>query len=329
VLLALPAGALAAGGPSASTGTAREASGTTAVLTGTVNPNGQATTYAFQYGTTTQYAQETGVQSAGSGSTPVAVAATVTGLQPGTTYHFRLLAANASGSAAGSDLTFKTAGLAPPPAPAPHATTGPATSVEAHEAALNGTVDTAGSTVRYYFQIGTRLPYVLQTLPRTAPASKAPVQVQAPVLGLASGQTYHYRLVVVSENGETAAGSDLTFATPAGRRASPRALEVSASPRVQRRLPAVVTVSGRLVLPAGVSAARACRGGFVDITFRVRTIAIQMLRAGLHSNCSFRLPVRFSVRRRLLGGHVQVHVLFPGNGFLRRLEGPVRTVQIG
>jgi hypothetical protein len=87
-------------------------------------------------------------------------------------------------------------------------------------------------------------------------------------------------------------------------------------------------VSGKLVAPPTLSDALACRG-YVDIGFRVRRIAIQFLRAGIRSDCTFSSPVRFSVRRRLLGGRVQVHALFAGNRFMQRLAAPVKTIQVG
>jgi hypothetical protein len=124
------------------------------------------------------------------------------------------------------------------------------------------------------------------------------------------------------------AGSDVGFSTIPNSRVNPRAVEVSVSPRFQRRLPDIVTVSGRVVAPPTLDNELACRGYF-DIGSRVRTIAIQFLRAGIHSDCTFSLPVRFSERRRLLGGHVQVEVLFAGNRFMQRLAAPTRTIQIG
>jgi len=87
-------------------------------------------------------------------------------------------------------------------------------------------------------------------------------------------------------------------------------------------------VPGRLVPPSSLTNALACRGYF-DITFRVGQIAIQMLRAGIHNDCPFSLPVVFHNRARLLGGHVLVHVLFAGNRFLHRLEAPVASIQVG
>jgi hypothetical protein len=329
--LAIESGALAANPPTATTGAAREVTDTTAAVAGWINPSGQATRYAFQYGAFTPYASETAVQDGGSGNAMTAVATELTGLQPGTTYHFRLLATNASGTSVGSDLTFRTGGIAPPPGTSLIATTGLVTNIDAHDASLNGTIEpsgpTVGSTVNYYFQLGTQF-YELETLGQALRSSSATVPVSARLIGLQSDHLYHYRLVAMGESGVTSAGADRTFSTAPTTRLNPRAIQAFASPVFQRRLPDIVTVSGRLLPPRSLQADSACHG-FVDITFRVRTVAIQLLRAGLRSDCTFSLPVRFSVRRRLRGGRVEVYVLFPGNQFLNRLAAPVQSIQIG
>ena len=82
--------AVAASSPSASTGSATSVKSTSAVLNGTINPNGAATVYRFEYGLTNAYGSTTSIKSAGSGTKSVAVARTVSGLIPGTTYHYRL-----------------------------------------------------------------------------------------------------------------------------------------------------------------------------------------------------------------------------------------------
>jgi hypothetical protein len=94
--------------PTAVTGAASGVSRSSATVSGTVNPGGQPTTYRFQYGTSTAYPSSTAGASAGSGTAAVPVAATLTGLQRGTTYHYRLVATNGSGSSYGADQTFKT-----------------------------------------------------------------------------------------------------------------------------------------------------------------------------------------------------------------------------
>jgi hypothetical protein len=94
--------------PSVSTGAAGSITRSAAAVSGTVNPNGRSTTYYFQYGTTTSYGPTTASQAAGSGTTAVNVSANLSGLTAGTTYHYRVHASNASGTAYGSDRTFTT-----------------------------------------------------------------------------------------------------------------------------------------------------------------------------------------------------------------------------
>lgn len=103
------------GAPLASTGEATAIGETDATLNGQVNPNGKATTWFFNYGTTNGYGHTTAVVSAGEGSTSRLESIPVTGLLPGTTYHFQIVAHNALGDAPGLDQTFKTNSPAPPP----------------------------------------------------------------------------------------------------------------------------------------------------------------------------------------------------------------------
>jgi hypothetical protein len=96
--------------PGVTTGDATTVSSGTAMLQGQVNPNARVSTYHFEFGTTAAYGTATASQTTGAGVSPEAVAATVSGLVPGTTYHFRLMATNADGTAAGADRTFVAAG---------------------------------------------------------------------------------------------------------------------------------------------------------------------------------------------------------------------------
>jgi hypothetical protein len=93
--------------PAATTGAASAVTATTATLNGTVSPNKEATTYRFEYGTTTAYGSQTPAGTS-SGNASKAVSADITGLAPSTTYHFRLVATNASGTAMGADAQFTT-----------------------------------------------------------------------------------------------------------------------------------------------------------------------------------------------------------------------------
>ncbi len=121
VLLALLAGATAfipvsgaladASAPSATTSHASNATYSSVVVYGYVNPNGLATGYSFQYGTTTGYGGQTSLAPAGEGTKSVKLSQAITGLQPGTIYHYRIVAVNGAGLTNGKDRTFKTASV--------------------------------------------------------------------------------------------------------------------------------------------------------------------------------------------------------------------------
>jgi hypothetical protein len=102
--------------PTVTTGSAGSVGSSSATLTGTVNPRGAATTYHFEFGTTTAYGHSSVAASSGGGTSAVAVAAGLGGLAPRTLYHYRLVASSAGGTTVGADRTFVT-GAAPPPPP--------------------------------------------------------------------------------------------------------------------------------------------------------------------------------------------------------------------
>jgi hypothetical protein len=100
--------------PDATTGPATNVSQHQVRLAGTVNPHGSATSYAFQFGTSPSYDADTPHLKTGTGTTAVAVNATLSGLQLGTTYHYRLVATNAQGqTTTGVDRTVTTQGPGP------------------------------------------------------------------------------------------------------------------------------------------------------------------------------------------------------------------------
>jgi hypothetical protein len=84
--------------------------GVSALLKGTVDPEGLATTYRFEYSTNAGFtgSVKTPIASAGSGVDPRPARAAVSGLTPSTTYHYRLLATNASGTTTGTATSFTT-----------------------------------------------------------------------------------------------------------------------------------------------------------------------------------------------------------------------------
>ena len=98
---------LAAAPPTVSTLAATNITATTAMLNGTVNPNGAVlSTNYFQYGLTTNYGRFSATNTLTATYGISAVTNQLTSLAPGTFYHYRLVAANSAGTTLGSDQTF-------------------------------------------------------------------------------------------------------------------------------------------------------------------------------------------------------------------------------
>ncbi len=83
-------------------------SSTSATLRAKVNASGLATTGSFEFGTDAGYGSSAALPAAG-GTLPMLAEETVSGLAPATTYHFRVVASNATGISEGADVTFTTA----------------------------------------------------------------------------------------------------------------------------------------------------------------------------------------------------------------------------
>jgi streptogramin lyase len=95
--------------PDVTVGAASAVGTSTASIAGTVDTLGTDTSYVLEYGTSTSYGKATASRTLPGGSTPVAVNVPLGGLQPGTLYHYRLVAANKQGTAVSGDATFTTA----------------------------------------------------------------------------------------------------------------------------------------------------------------------------------------------------------------------------
>jgi hypothetical protein len=193
--------------PAATTGAATNVTSSGATLTGSVNPNGQSTTYLFEYGKDTNYGGKTAAVDAGSGSAAINVSAAISGLQAGQTYHFRLDATSAAGTTQGSDMSFTA--TATPTTAAPIVTTKAASNLTSTSARLNGTVNPNGQATTYYFEYGPSTSYGSKTPSATAGSRKGNVGVSATISGIGAG-VYHFRLVASNPSGTTF-GSDLTF----------------------------------------------------------------------------------------------------------------------
>ena len=71
-----------------------------------VNPNNDSTTISFEYGLTTSYGATASVSGKSNGNTTLFKTKSITGLNPGKTYHYRAKAVNSSGTTYGSDRVF-------------------------------------------------------------------------------------------------------------------------------------------------------------------------------------------------------------------------------
>lgn len=191
--------------PAAETGAAQTTS-TGATLYGDVTPNGSDASAQFEYGTTSSYGSQTTVQSVGSGFAPETVSATLSNLQPNTTYHYRLDANSSLVASPGVDRVFTT-----PPSPT-SAVTGNASDVTGNTATLNGTVNPEQFETTYYFNYGTTSAYGTSTPPQDAGDGSATEPGSVPVAGLQGNTTYHFQIVAVNESG-TFFGPDQTFTT--------------------------------------------------------------------------------------------------------------------
>jgi len=182
-----------------------------AELKGSLEPNGLDAHYFFEYGTTTEYGLTSPTPpgtDAGVGGKKLAVPASrvIEGLKPNTTYHYRLVASNATfGATASSDETFTTTG-------APRIVTVPANTLTHTAATLHSVLNPGGLATKYHYDFGETTGYGKTTTEQelTASFSQKPVEATLPGLGLAT--TYHYRLVASNSAGTTT-GPDQEFTT--------------------------------------------------------------------------------------------------------------------
>ena len=191
-----------------------------AVLDGYVNPNGDSSTSVyFQYGATTSYGTIT--TQTGIGATAQNFSASIFGLAPGTTYHYRIVAANTGGVSYGVDMTFTTTRLPPT------VQTLAATSVGANSAVLNGIVNPNGADTQVYFQYGITTSYGNTTTAFDLGSANYSEDYQDAV-SLAPATTYHFR-IVASNSGGTSFGADATLTTASLPQSPPTVQTLAAS----------------------------------------------------------------------------------------------------
>ncbi len=180
---------------------------TTVMLSALINPKFSPTIYRFQYGTDTSYGEQTpSSESIGEDGFDHPVSTEVVDLTPGTVYHFRVVATNFNGPAAGPDRTFTTPDV-------PGVSDGSASNVGRTTAILGSKVSPGFRSTAYKFEYGPTAAYGLSTDSSLSIGSdNSPHTVGNEITGLAAGTTYHYRAVATNEIGTTH-GPDGTFTT--------------------------------------------------------------------------------------------------------------------
>ena len=315
----------AASSPSVATGSASSITPATAVVNGTVNPNGAATGYRFEWGLTTGYGLTSAVKSAGGGTKVVPASAKIKALLPGTRYHYRLGALNRFGGAEGADRTFRTSGNPPP-----DAATGPAQVTSASTATVTGVITPHGATTTYTFQYGVTGFYGAQTFSQAVPAGSAPVTVSVQLSGLTPGTVFHYRLVA-AHGAVTQYGADATFLTFPSPRPVPR-VPARTTPGRDRHKPYVFTTSGKVIGPASIPKSVSCFQN-ATVRFMLGRRQVGFALASVLPDCTFktqtvfhRLPGRGKKNRQV---HLRVLIHFRGNGYLAPANAKSERVTLG
>ena len=217
--------------PIATTQAASGVTATAAMLNGSVNPQGSAATVSFVYGTDPTLKASTTTSAAepiGGWTSAVAVTAALTGLQPGTTYYYEIVATSGGGTVDGSILSFTTVQEAQAPA-----ITSVSSTTFTVGAAGSFTVTATGSPTPSLSETGTLPSGVTFTDNGTATLSGTP----------AAGTAGTYPLTFTAHNG---VGIDATqnFTLTVNKDGSTAAITSSASPSVlNQSVSFTVTVS--------------------------------------------------------------------------------------
>jgi len=185
--------------PTVITTTATSVTSNSATLNGTLYNLGSATSVqvSFEWGNTTNYGNETPEQTK---SMSTVFSADISGLIPGTTYHFRAKAVGDS-TAYGTDMTFTTEAT-------PSVMTNAAGNITTDSAILNGNLTAMGTatSVTVSFEWGNTTSYGNET---PAQVFNAPGAFSGNITGLNPNTTYHFRARAVGDG--TSYGNDATF----------------------------------------------------------------------------------------------------------------------
>ncbi|MDB6019791.1 MAG: Fibronectin type domain protein, partial [Pedosphaera sp.] len=175
-----------------------------ATLKATVHSGGVNAAAWFEFGQTINYGSFTATNAVPTG-TVLNINQAVTGLTPGSYYHFRIAGTNSSGRNTSADNIFFTAAV-------PLVTTLPATNIGATNATLWGSVNPGTAATTVYFQYGATTNYDSVSGSILLSAGSGAQSVSNLLTGLPIVSTFHFR-VVATNNAGTSFGADLSFTT--------------------------------------------------------------------------------------------------------------------
>ncbi len=203
-------------GPLVIVQSAGELQPTTAGVAATLNAEGHETSYHVEYGTSVSYGSSTTsavLVATGFEEEPVSVP--LAGLQPGTVYHYRVVASNSAGTTFGEDMTFTTL---PPVLIDSESATG----VTSNSATFTAQLNPLGQDTKYRLEYGTSTVYgsSVPVPDGDVGSGTSDVPVSALVEGLSPSTTYHYRVVAYNSYnapGKMVEGPDRTLTTQDGQ----------------------------------------------------------------------------------------------------------------
>jgi hypothetical protein len=199
--------------PIVSTGSKAIPTDTTAVLTGSVMPNGTFTNYWYEYGTTPAMGNKTTGQTIGSGNVSINAPSYVTGLTKNTIYYFRLNAENQNGQVSNGQYSFTTTNGSPAPTgTAPTAKTISANGLSKTTANLNGEVTPNQGDTKYWFEYGSTPSLGSTSAFVAAGSGTVKILASMSLSDLATSTTYYFRLDAQNQFG-TVNGAILNFKT--------------------------------------------------------------------------------------------------------------------
>src|SRR3989344_172666 len=201
------------GAPVVVTATNTGVSATTAILTGSVIPNGAFTNYWYEYGTSNSLGSKSSSQMLGSGYSAIQAPAYITGLAKDPLYYYRLVAENQYGRVAGATYSVTTAHDTPPPVGGiPSAQTSAASSIGRTSATINGQVLPNKAATTYWFEYGITPNLGAVTAFKSAGSGNGNIAAFETLTGLSPSTTYYFRLDAQNQFG-TKNGTILNFKT--------------------------------------------------------------------------------------------------------------------